>query len=99
MRSQKNNTDGIWFWIAPESLSDLVPPVTGNRQHWVMKQITLDIPVLGNTTVWIGKQDSLVGGWRAHWMHQHYSYHIYVRPSLTFSLHKLQQFIYSFSTM
>ena len=96
LRSTRNQTDVIWVWIAPERLSEAVPPKYGARQRWQVEEVAVTTRDGQVVQGWIGEQDSPHGGWRMHWKHEGKSYHVYVRPSLHFEKADLLAFVGQF---
>jgi hypothetical protein len=96
-RSKRNYTDGFWLWIAPRSISDPLPIITGHRvgkrqswNVWKVKGTLLTIPV---TEVFLCRQNSANPGWMLHWEKENTIYHLYIRPSADFSLKNIHAFL------
>lgn len=96
-RSQLNYTDGLWLWIAPKNLSDPLPTRIGNkigkRQSWNIKKISCDFLGVPNKDIFLCRQNSSYRGWAIHWERDKYIYHLYIRPSTTFKLRQIKEFL------
>ncbi|MEK4742660.1 MULTISPECIES: hypothetical protein [unclassified Bacillus (in: firmicutes)] len=96
-RSQLNYTDGVWLWVAPENLSDPLPPRTGNsigkRQSWNIKKLSCDFLGKQVNELFLCRQNTSYSGWMIHWEQDNYIYHLYIRPSTAFKIKQIKDFL------